>query len=53
VILELCVDGTIRIADREDAIRPGDAKKNQIRRIINVANQHFDDLSELWEEAHA
>jgi hypothetical protein len=53
VILELCKDGRIRIADRDDAIRPGDAKRNQIRRIVDVASQHFDDLSELWEEAHA
>lgn len=53
VILELGNDGNARIADRDDAIRPGDAKKNQVRYVLNVANAHFNDLMELWEEAHA
>jgi hypothetical protein len=41
------------LADRDDAIRPGDAKRNQVRHILKVANEHFEDLMELWEEAHA
>lgn len=52
-ILELCKDGRVRLADRDDVIRPGDAKRNQVRHILNVANAHFGDLMELWEEAHA
>jgi predicted LPLAT superfamily acyltransferase len=32
---------------------PGDAKRNQVRHILKVANEHFEDLMELWEEAHA
>jgi hypothetical protein len=51
-ILELCKDGCVRLANREDAIRPGDAKRNHVRHILDVANAHFDDLMELWEEAH-
>lgn len=39
---------TIRIAERWDAIRPGDAKKNQVRHILQVASVHYDDLMELW-----
>jgi len=52
-ILELGADGRVRLADREDAIRPGDAKRNQVRHILTVATAHFADLMELWEEAHA
>jgi len=53
VILELSEDGRVRLADRDDALRPGDAKKNHLRRTLKVANQLYDDLMELWEEAHA
>ncbi len=53
VILELGQDRYARLADRDDAIRPGDAKRNQVRHILKVANEHFEDLMELWEEAHA
>ena len=53
VILELVNDGTVRLADRDDAIRPGDAKRNHVRHVLNVANGHYDDLMELWEDAHA
>jgi hypothetical protein len=53
VILELGRDGHVRIAERWDAIQPSDAKRNHVRHIIAVANAHFDDLMELWEEAHA
>jgi hypothetical protein len=52
-ILELGKDGRARIADRDDALRPGDAKRNQVRHILDVANAHFSDLMELWKEAHA
>lgn len=51
-ILELRQDGSAMIADRWDAIRPGDAKKNHLRHILRVANARFCDLMELWEEAH-
>ena len=53
VILELGEDGRVRFAERWDAIQPGDAKRNHVRHVLNVANAHFDDLMELWEEAHA
>lgn len=53
VILELGNDRRVRLAERWDAIQPSDAKKNHRRHMFNVANAHFDDLMELWEEAHA
>jgi len=53
VILELGKDRLARLVERWDAIQPSDAKKNHRRHILKVANAHFDDLMELWEEAHA
>lgn len=51
-ILELGQDRNARLANRWDALRPADAKRNYLRHILRVANAHFDDLMELWEEAH-
>jgi hypothetical protein len=48
----LAGDGTIAIAKRRDAIRPGNAKRSDIRRILTVAAEHFDSLVELWEKMH-
>ena len=52
-VLELGKDRIARLSERYDAIRPAGAKRNQVRHIVNIANAHFDDLMELWEEAHA
>lgn len=41
------------LADRSDAVRPGNAKRADVKRILNVAAVHFDQLIELWREAHA
>jgi hypothetical protein len=46
-------DGLVRIAERWDAIQPGDAKRNHVRHVLDVANANFANLMELWEEAHA
>jgi hypothetical protein len=53
VILELDIDGHVRLAERWDAIQPSYAKRNHVRHIFSAANAHFNDLMELWEEAHA
>ncbi|MGH9607315.1 MAG: DUF4160 domain-containing protein [Terracidiphilus sp.] len=53
VILELGTDWRVRLADRNDAIQPRNAKRNQVNHILGVAGAHFDDLMELWEDAHA
>jgi hypothetical protein len=51
-ILELGQDRIVRFANRWDALRPMDAKRNHLSHILQVANGHFDDLMELWEESH-
>jgi hypothetical protein len=40
-------------ADRRDAVRPGNAKRNDVKHILQVAAAHFDELVTSWEEAHA
>ncbi len=52
VIVDLRLDGTVALADRDDAIRPGNAKRSDIRKALNTAVEHFDELAELWESIH-
>jgi len=52
VILDLGDDRTVGLANRPDAIRPPNAKRSSVRRILNVAAEHFDELVALWEKMH-
>jgi hypothetical protein len=52
VIVDLGDDCTVRLAKRADAIRPPNAKRSSVRRILNVAAEHFDELIALWEKVH-
>ena len=52
VILDLGDDRTVSLAKRPDAIRPPNAKRSSVRRILNVAAGHFDELVALWEKMH-
>jgi hypothetical protein len=52
VIVDLCDDRTVRLADRPDAIRPPKAKRSSVRKILNCAVGHFDEPVELWEKMH-
>ena len=51
-IVDLRPDGAIALADRKDAIRPADAKRSDVKKILNAAAEHFDDLAALWEGVH-
>jgi len=53
VIVDLRSDRTVALADRPDAIRPGNAKRSSVRRILNTAAVYFDELIALWEKMHA
>ena len=53
VIIELGADRTVGLADRGDAVQPINAKKSHVRRVLDMAGTQFDDLLELWEDAHA
>jgi len=51
-IVDLRLDGTVAIAKRNDAIRPANAKRRDVKKILNVAALHFEELAGLWEEIH-
>lgn len=52
-IIDLRTDGTVALADRDDAIRPANAKRSDVRKILEVAAKHFEELAALWEKVHA
>jgi hypothetical protein len=52
VIVDLLPDGTVMLADRRDAIRPRNAKRSDIRKVLFSAAFHFEELLALWEEIH-
>lgn len=52
VIVDLRLDETVAISKRNDAIRPPDAKRSQVKKILNTAALHFEELAELWEKIH-
>jgi hypothetical protein len=47
VIADLLPNGGIYLAKRKDAIRPPDTKRSDVRRILNVAALHFEELAAL------
>lgn len=51
-IVDLRADGTVALAERRDAVRPADAKRSDVRKILNIAAMHFEELAELWRGIH-
>jgi hypothetical protein len=52
VIVNLRPDGNVALADRKDAIRPANAKRSDLKKILAAAARHFEELAVLWEEVH-
>jgi hypothetical protein len=52
VIVDLRQDGAVSLANRTDAIRPGNASKSDVRHVLAVAARHFDKMVSLWEKHH-
>jgi hypothetical protein len=52
VIFDLRGDGAVALTKRRDAIRPADAKRSEVKKILHVAARHFEQLAALWEETH-
>jgi len=50
-IVDLRPNGTVALAKRDDAIRPANAKRSEVKKILSTAALHFEELVELWEEA--
>lgn len=52
VILDLRADGDVGLAERTDAVRPSNAKRSDVKRVLSVAASHFEELAELWRSIH-
>jgi hypothetical protein len=52
VVIDLLESGDVRIADRELAVSPPNAKKSDVRKTLALAAANFDELVELWESIH-
>jgi hypothetical protein len=50
-IVNLRLDGTVALAERNDAIRPANAKRWDVKKILKAAALHFE-LAALWEAMH-
>lgn len=52
VIVDLLDDRTVALSDRTDAISPANAERNDVKKILKVAAEHFDELLAAWERMH-
>ncbi len=52
VVADLRCDGNVSLTDRNDAIRPANAKRSDVRRVLDTAAGHFEELITLWEGIH-
>lgn len=52
VIVDLLPNGDVMLADRKDAIRPRNAKRSDIRKVLLSAAFHFEALVMLWDGVH-
>ena len=52
VIIDLREDGCVALADRIDAVRPGNAKRADVKTALYVAAENFEELVLLWEKMH-
>ena len=48
-IVDLRLNGTVALAKRDNAVRPANAKRSDVKRILKAAALHFEELAALWE----
>ncbi|HTW84487.1 MAG TPA: DUF4160 domain-containing protein [Candidatus Sulfotelmatobacter sp.] len=48
VVVDLYADGSVGLADRDDAIIPRNAKASDVRRILRAAGEHYEAIVEAW-----
>lgn len=51
-IVDLRSDRTVALANRADAIRPANAKRSDVKKILRAAAANFDELVALWESIY-
>jgi Domain of unknown function (DUF4160) len=52
-IIDLRADGNVALAKRGDAIRPANAKRSDVKKILRAVTKNFGELTALWEAARA
>jgi hypothetical protein len=52
VIVDLLSNGNVAVANRKDVVRPSDAKRSDVRKILTDAALNFEVLATLWEGIH-
>jgi Domain of unknown function (DUF4160) len=52
IIVELRADGNVELADRKDCIQPGNAKRSDVRKILDAATEGFERLVAAWNKMH-
>ncbi|MBC5804711.1 MAG: hypothetical protein DLM53_05825 [Candidatus Eremiobacter antarcticus] len=52
VVVDLLDSRTVALSGRADAISPANAKRNDVKKILRVAQEHFDELVAAWERMH-
>ncbi len=52
VVIDLLATGDVRIAERRGAVSPPNAKRSDVRKMLELAAVHFEELEELWEGIH-
>ncbi len=51
-IVDLRRDRTVALVNRADAVRPANAKKSDVKKILKAAARCFDELEALWENLY-
>ena len=51
-IVDLRRDRAVALANRDGAVRPANAKKSDVKKILKAAAERFDELAALWESMH-
>lgn len=52
VLIDLRADGTVTLADRKDNVRPRNARRSDVKKILTIASENFNRLVTLWEKHH-
>jgi hypothetical protein len=50
VIVRLHLDRSVSLSDRKDAVSPNNGSRSDVKHILAVAAEHFDELAVLWEK---
>ena len=50
--MDLRRERAVALASRADAVRPANAKRSDLKKILRAAAECFDELAALWETIH-